>query len=230
MDSLTRANKEGNIEMQVVLRNEMKDDYRRVEEITREAFWNLYVPGCNEHYLAHVMRNHKDFVKDLDFVAFADDHLVGNIMYTKSSIEDENGREIETISFGPVSVLPEYQKKGIGSSLIRHTIQKAKENRCKAIIIYGHPQNYCKHGFKSSRDFTISTVEGKYPYGLLVLELEKGVFDNNTWKYKESDVYNIDTEKAEEFDKTFEYKEKGYRYTQEEFSIASRAYIEGDKR
>lgn len=204
----------------------MEADYKKVEEITREAFWNLYVPGCNEHYLAHIMRDHKDFIKALDFLAVVDDKIVGNIMFTQSFVIDENNRKVDTITFGPVSVLPEYQRKGIGASLIRHTIQKAKEKKYKAIIIYGHPQQYCKHGFKSSKDFNIATQEGKYPYSLLVLGLEKGVFDNHTWKYQESDVYNINTNDAEEFDKTFEHKEKGYRYTQEEFSIACRAYIE----
>lgn len=212
--------------MEITLRKEIESDYRRVEEVTRGAFWNLYVPGCCEHYLAHVMRNHRDFVQDLDYVALVDNRVVGNVMYTKSKTINEKEETIETITFGPVSVLPEYQRKGIGSSLIRHTIQKAKEKNQKAIIIYGSPKNYCKYGFKSSKDYNISTLEGKYPYSLLVLELVEGAFNNHSWRYQESDVYNVDLGKAEEFDKLFEYKEKGYRYTQEEFKISCRAYIE----
>ena len=212
--------------MEITLRKEIESDYRRVEQVTREAFWNLYVPGCCEHYLAHVMRDHKDFIPDLDYVALADNQIVGNIMYTKSKIVNEKEESIETITFGPVSVLPEYQRKGIGSSLIQHTIQKAKEKDHKAIVIYGNPKNYCKHGFKSSKDYNVSTMEGKYPYSLLVLELEEGAFNNHSWRYQESDVYNLDVGKAEEFDKLFEYKEKGYRYTQEEFKISCRAFVE----
>ncbi len=212
--------------MDITLRREIESDYRSVEEVTREAFWNLYVPGCCEHYLAHVMREHRDFIPDLDYVACTGHEIVGNIMYTKSKIISENEETLETITFGPVSVLPEYQRKGIGSSLIQHTIQKAKEMDQKAIIIYGNPKNYCKHGFKSSKDYNISTMEGKYPFSLLVLELEGGAFNNHWWRYQESAVYNLDIGKAEEFDKLFEYKEKGYRYTQEEFKISCRAFIE----
>lgn len=212
--------------MEISLRKEIESDYKRVEEVTREAFWNLYVPGCCEHYLAHVMRAHRDFISDLDYVAWLDHQIVGNIMYTKSKILNEQEETIETITFGPVSVLPAYQRKGIGSALIQHTIQKAKEKAYPAIIIYGSPNNYCKHGFKSCKDYHLATLEGKYPFSLLVLELEAGAFNNHSWRYQESEVYNLDLGKAEEFDKLFEHKEKGYRYTQEEFKISCRAYIE----
>ncbi len=212
--------------MEITVRKENESDYGMVEEITREAFWNIYVPGCTEHYLAHVMRDHKDFIKDLDYVAVADRQIVGNIMYARSGVINEEEGTLETVTFGPVSVLPAYQRKGIGSSLIRHTTQKAKDNHTAAIIIYGNPLEYCRHGFRSSKDFNISTPEGKFPYALLVLELEKGVFNNHSWKFQESDVYNLDPEKAEAFDKRFTHKEKGFQYSQEEFKIACRAYVE----
>lgn len=212
--------------MNIVVRNETVSDYRKVEDITRKAFWNLYVPGCKEHYLAHVMRNHADFISDLDLVVAINEKVVGNIMYMKSHVRNEKDEILETITFGPVSVHPSYQKQGIGSTMIKKSIEKAKGNNHKAIIIYGHPHNYCKFGFKSSRDFNISNKEGKYPYSLLVLELENGVFKNHTWKYYDSEAYNIDEEKAGEFDKLFTNREKGYRYSQEEFSIACRAYLE----
>ena len=212
--------------MEISLRRELPSDYRKVEDVTREAFWNLYVPGCCEHYLAHVMRDHKDFIEDLDYVALADNQIVGNVMYTKSRVFDEKNETIDTITFGPLSVLPEYQRKGIGSLLLQHTIQRAKEKKEKAIIIYGSPKNYCKHGFRSSKDYAIATMEGKHPYGLLVLELEDGVFDNHSWRYQESDVYAVEFNKVEEFDRLFIHKEIGYRYTQEEFKMSYRAFIE----
>ena len=212
--------------MNIVVRNEVETDYRKVEDITRKAFWNLYFPGCNEHYLVHIMRNHKDFIKELALVVTINEKVVGNIMYMKSYVKNENDETIETITFGPVSVHPSYQKQGIGSTLIKKSIEKAKESKYKAIIIYGHPHNYCKYGFKSSKDFNISNKEGKYPYSMLVLELEKDVFKDHSWKYYDSDAYNMDESKVEEFDKLFTNKEKGYRYTQEEFSIAFRAYLE----
>jgi putative acetyltransferase len=212
--------------MNITIRSETENDFREVEELTREAFWNLHAPGCDEHYLVHEMRNHPDFIPDLDFVAILDGRIVGNIMYAKSRLVDKEANVLPTITFGPVSVIPGYQRKGIGSSLIRHSIDKAVSRKHKAIIIEGHPYNYCKHGFKGSKDYNISNAEGKFPLGLLVLELEKGCLDGHAWKFHQSDVYAIDTGAAEMFDKTFEFKKKEYRYTQEEFRIASRAYIE----
>jgi len=211
--------------MDIIIRNETESDYRVVEEITREAFWNLYFPGCNEHYLVHKMRNHADFLKELDFVAECDGKLVGNIMYTKAWLIDEPGNEMDIVSFGPISVLPEYQRKGIGSTLINHTKNIAIKQGVKAIVILGDPHNYCKHGFKSSKDLNISDLNGDYPYGMLALELEEGVLAGQNWKYRYSAVYEIDEKDADEYDNSFVKKEKGYRYTQEIFSIAFRSYV-----
>lgn len=119
--------------MNIVVRNEVVADYRKVEDITRKAFWNLYIPGCNEHYLIHIMRNHKDFIKELALVVTINEKVVGNIMYMKSYVKNENDEVLETITFGPVSVHPSYQKQGIGSTLIKKSIEKAKENNFKAI-------------------------------------------------------------------------------------------------
>ena len=211
--------------MDIMIRNETEKDYRVVEEITREAFWNLYCPGCNEHYLVHTMRNHADFLKELDFVAEYDGKIVGNIMYTKTWLIDEAGRETEIVSFGPVSVLPAYQRKGIGSALITHTRNIAMQNGARAIVILGDPHNYCKLGFKSSKDLNISDMNGNYPHGMLALELEEGALAGHNWKYRYSDVYEISAAEAEAYDQGFVKKEKGYRYTQEIFSIAFRSYL-----
>ncbi len=214
--------------MQITIRNEQPSDHRTVEELTRAAFWNLYVPGCSEHYLAHIMRDHPDYMPELDFVAVGDNRVVGNIKYAKSSVinADDPDKTIDTISFGPIGVWPEFQKQGIGSALIRHSLSVAKQNAHKAVIIHGHPYNYCKHGFKSGKDFGVGDSEGRYPFGLLALELEPGVFSGHKWKYQESSVYNIDEDAALEFDKKFPPREKAYRYTQEEFGIAVRAYLD----
>jgi predicted N-acetyltransferase YhbS len=207
------------------IRKEKKTDYRITEEITREAFWNLYVPGCDEHYLVHILRNHPDFIQEMDYVAEVDKRIVGNIMYTKSYVLDENNNRLDTLTFGPLCVLPQYQRQGIGTSLINYTKEIALKNKSKAIIILGHPHNYCKHGFKNSIDYQISNSEGMYPYGQLVLELEKGVFEGRKWKFYCSDAFNIDEKSVVEFDNRFPKKNKEYRYSQEEFSIAVRAYL-----
>ena len=208
-----------------MIRKEFENDYRQVEELTREAFWNLHVPGCDEHYLVHVMRSHSDFIPELDFVAVLNDKIVGNIMYTKSRLMNDQKTSIDVITFGPVSVLPGFQKKGIGSALIQHSIKIAISAGYKAIVIEGHPYNYCKHGFLGSKSLNVSDCEDKFPYSLLVLELEKGCLQNHSWKFYPSDVFNLDENGTKEFDKMFPPKDKGYKPSQEEFKIASNAYI-----
>lgn len=214
--------------MMTLIRNENERDCRLVEELTREAFWNLYVPGCDEHYLTHVLRKHSDYIPELSFVAIAEDSIVGNIMYSKSSVveQSDSGNKIKTLTFGPVCVHPDYQNKGIGSKLIRHTINLAKESGYKAIIILGYPKNYCKYGFKNCKDLNITDTEGKFPYGMLVLELGKDIFKGKKWIAHFSDVFNLDPDSANEFDKQFKHKEKEYKPSQEEFSIAVRAYLD----
>ncbi len=208
------------------IRQETKADERIVEEIIREAFWNLYVPGCDEHYLAHCMRNHPDFISEMNFVAELENgEVVGSIMYSKSYVIDEQENKIDTVTFGPLCVLPKYQRKGIGTALINHTKEIAIKNNVAAIIILGHPHNYCKHGFKNTRDFNITDAEGNYPYGQLVLELKKDVFANKKWKFITSPVFYLDPKKAQEFDKKFPPKAKKYQPSQEEFSIAVRATL-----
>ncbi len=109
----------------VTIRNEVETDYERVEEITREAFYNLYIPGCNEHYLVHVMRSHRDFLPELDFVIEVDGEVIGNIMYTKAKLVDETGKEKEILTFGPVCIIPQYQRMGYGKMLMEHSFDRA---------------------------------------------------------------------------------------------------------
>jgi len=212
--------------MNITIRNEIESDWREVELLIREAFWNLYMQGCDEHYLVHKMRSHPDFIKDLAFVALVDNKIAGNIMYTKSYLIDESGGRIDTITFGPLAVLPEYQKKGIGAALINHSRDAAVKSGHKAIIILGHPHNYIKHGFKISKDFNISDIEGRYPFGQMVIELEQGALNGFKGKFYPSDVFNINEEEVNEYDKQFEFKKKEYRHSQYEFQAACSAYVD----
>ena len=211
--------------MDLTLRKETPRDHRAVEVLTREAFWNLYAPGCNEHYLAHVMRNHPDFVPELDFVAESDGRIVGNIMYTRAWLVGEDGGEREILSFGPLCVLPGYQRRGIGSALVERSAGLARGMNAGMIVIYGDPHNYCKLGFRSGRDLGVFDANGECPYGLLALDLEGSASPDAGWRFRYSDVYNVDEKEAEAFDSGFAPKEKGYRYTQEIFSISFRSFV-----
>jgi predicted N-acetyltransferase YhbS len=211
--------------MNIKIRSEEERDYHAVENLTREAFWNLYFPGCSEHYLVHTMRNHPDFIKELAFVAELDGELIGNIMYTRAWLLDAENQKKEIVSFGPLSVLPRYQRKGVGSALIEHSIRHVVRRSIDGIVIFGDPHNYCKHGFKSGKDLNISDMNGEYPYGMLALELKENALSGNKWKYVYSDLYNINEEELGEFDRAFARKEKEVTYTQEIFSIAFRSYV-----
>jgi len=211
--------------MDVLIRNEREEDTRAVEEVTREAFWNLYVPGCSEHYIVHTLRQHKDFIRELDYVAIVNGRIVGNIMYTHASLANEKGESLDIASFGPVSVHPAYQRQGIGSRLIQHSLLAAKDLGFKVVAIYGDPHNYCKHGFKNGKDLGISDGNGDYPYGMLALELDPGVLSGRQWRFQTSPVYECDGSDVEDLDKRFPPKEKGYQYSQEIFSIAFRSFL-----
>lgn len=211
--------------MEIKIRLEQEQDYLTVEELARDAFWNLYTPGCDEHYLCHILRKNPDFIKELDFIAEVDNKIVGSIMYSKSFLIGENQEKVETVSFGPICVHPDYQRKGIGTALIEKTKQIVKSKNIPAIIIYGDPHNYCKHGFKNGIDYNVSNMEGEFPLGLLVLEIQNGFFGKNKWKILQSDVFNFDQSEIAEFDKKFPLKEKKTQYSQELFKMQIRSYL-----
>ncbi len=211
--------------MNINIRLETKDDYFKVEELTREAFWNLYTPGCDEHYLCHILRDHKDFIKELDYVAEIDGNVIASIMYTDSYLLSDDLEKVQIVSFGPLCVHPDYQRKGIGTALIEKTKSLVEKRNIPAIVIYGDPHNYCKHGFKNGIDYQVSNMDGENPLGLLVLELQPGFFGNKEWKAKQSDVFIFDHEKVIEFDKKFKEKEKKIQYSQEIFKMQIRSFL-----
>lgn len=210
---------------ELVIRNEIEQDYRIVENMTREAFWNQYVPGCDEHYVVHVMRKHPDFVPELDFVAELDGRIVGNVMYTKSRLTDENGQEKMILTFGPISVEPAFQRQGISRRMLEASFEKAIEMGYEAIVIFGHPGNYVSRGFKSCKKYNICLENNVYPTAMLVKELKEGFFDGRKWCFHESSACEIDDEEARKFDELFSYKEKKYQTSQEEFYIYSHSAI-----
>lgn len=207
------------------IRNEQAKDLREVEELTRKAFWNLNVPGCSEHYLVHVMRHHPDFIPELDFVLEKGNHIIGNIMYTKAKLIDEENHEKQILTFGPLSILPEFQRKGYGKALLEYSFEKAKEMAYDVIVIFGNPDNYVSRGFKSCKKYNICINEDFYPAAMLVKELTEKYLDGRKWRYIESDAYQINEEAAEQFDSNFEKMAKKFQPSQEEFYIHSHSKI-----
>lgn len=162
------------------IRNETPADYQIVEDMTRRAFYNLYIPGCVEHYLVHVMRDHEDFIPELDFVLELDGRVIGNIMYTKARLTDEAGEEKEILTFGPVCVLPEYQRQGYGGKLMDYSFERAAALGYDVIVIFGSPVNYVGRGFQSCKKHNVCVEGGKYPAAMLVKELKPGALDGGS--------------------------------------------------
>lgn len=211
--------------MEIKIRNESKKDFRTVEELTRMAFWNINEPGCTEHYLVHIMRNHDDFVHELDFVLEVGKRIVANIMYTKAHLIDEDGNQKDILTFGPLSVLPEYQRNGYGKKLLEHSFKKAVELGYDTIVIFGNPANYVSSGFRNCSRFNVSIEADCFPVPLLVKELSDGALSGKKWIYSESPVYKVDPREADIFDKGFETMEKGYQASQELFYIYSHSVV-----
>ncbi len=203
--------------MNIKIRHENKNDYRAVEEVAREAFWNLYFPGAAEHAVVNKMRNSKDFIPELTFVIEVDGQIAGAIFYSHSKIVGSDNKEYDTISFGPVFISPRYHRMGLGRKLITHSIEEAKKLGHRAILTLGYPYHYEPYGFVGGKKYNISMEDGKFYKGLLVLPLYEGALDNISGYAAISEDLDATEEEIEEFDKTFPYKEKKVQDSQIEY-------------
>ena len=198
--------------MELTIRLETEKDRREVEELTRDAFWKEEYAresglGCNEHYLAHILRHSPDFLPALDFVAVtADGRLAGNVMYTRGWVESPDGERHEVATFGPLSVRPEFQKRGVGSALMRHSLREAVRQGHGAVLFFGHPEYYPRFGFREAGEFGITTGDGKNFPAFMGMELVPGSLAGVTGRFVGSPVYDVDNAKAKEFDRQFPAK------------------------
>lgn len=194
-----------------IIRLEQKSDYRNTENLVREAFWNVYRPGCLEHFVLHQMRNDKGFVPELDFVMEKDGELIGQNVFVKAHIDCDDGSKLPIMTMGPICIAPKYKRKGYGKILLDYSLQKAMEYGCKALCFEGNIDFYGKSGFTYARDFGIryhGLPEGADSSFFLCKELEVGYLDGVTGEYTPPRLYMVDEQEAEEFDKTFEFKQK----------------------
>lgn len=193
------------------IRLETPRDYREVENLTREAFWNVYHPGCTEHYVLHVLRNDPAFVPELSLVMEKNSRLIGHVMYMHSGIRTDDGRVISTMTFGPISISPTYQRQGYGTILLRHSMEAARQMGAGALLISGNIAFYRKAGFVVASTCGIHYFaeprEAEVPYFLLC-ELEPGYLAGVTGTYKDPEGYFVDEADADAFDTQFPPKEK----------------------
>jgi predicted N-acetyltransferase YhbS len=172
------------------------------------------------------MRSHKDFVPELDFVLELDGKLIGNIMYTKSRLVDDNENEKVILTFGPVCVEPEYQRKGYGKMLIEHSFERAASLGYDAIVIFGDPDNYVGSGFVSCQKYNVCIETGQYPVAMLVKELKPNVFDGRKLVYYDSPAMQLNEEAAKQFDDNLPPMEKKWKPSQEAFYILSHSFVQ----
>lgn len=211
--------------MKINIRNEETADWREVEELVREAFWNLYVPGANEHLIVHKLRGRPEFIPELDFVAVFDGRIVGQIIFSRSSVHDSAGIIHDTITFGPVSVLPELQNRGIGDALIRHALHAAGAYGYSAVIIFGYPGYYKRFGFKPAKEWGITGPEGKFYAAHQVQELQTNALAKVWGEFRQSDAFDPDESELVEFEQEFPEKEKKVTESQASFAAMCETYL-----
>ena len=196
---------------EIIIRREEEKDYRVVEELVRESFWNVYRPGCLEHYVLHTLRSNPGFIKELDFVMEKDGRIIGQNMFVKAVIKADDGRVIPIITMGPICIANDLKRMGYGKKLLDRSLEKATEMGFGAICFEGNIDFYGKSGFTFASEFGIryhGLPEDADASFFLCKELKEGYLDNVTGEYATPQGYFVDENEAEEFDKTFPEKEK----------------------
>jgi len=203
--------KKGNRAMNLNIRRETKDDHYRVEEITRDAFWAFWEDDreiCDEHFLVSKLRNAQALVPELNCVAELDGVVVGHIIFTECKVVSEDGTENTMLTFGPLTVAPEYQSRGIGRALMKHTFEIAKELGYRAVLIFGIPDYYPRVGFKRAAEFGLTDADGNVYDPFMAYPLYEGALDGTKGKCCIDPVYySLTQEETLEFDKKFPKKE-----------------------
>ena len=194
-----------------IIRSETQEDCREVENLVRESFWNVYRPGCSEHYVLHVLRDDPAFVKELDFVMEQDGMLIGQNMFMRTVIEADDGRMIPVLTMGPIGITPEQKRQGYGKKLLDYSLEKAAALGFGAVLFEGNIGFYGHSGFRYARSFGIryhDLPEGADDSFFLCKALIPGYLDGVTGVYQTPQGYYVDDADVEAFDRTFPPKEK----------------------
>lgn len=195
----------------IIIRNERIDEQRAVENLVREAFWNVYRPGCLEHYVLHCLRDDPAFVPELNFVMEKDGRLIGQNLFVRAVISTDDGGKLPIMTMGPICIAPEYKRQGYGKLLLDYSLEKAAELGAGALCFEGNIDFYGKSGFDYASKFGIryhGLPEGEDASFFLCRELIPGYLDGVTGEYATPQGYFVDENEAEEFDKLFPPKEK----------------------
>lgn len=195
----------------LTIRRETKQDYRAVENLVRESFWNVYHPGCTEHYVLHCLRDDPAFVPELDLVMELDGALIGQVIYVRSHILLSDGRTLPILTFGPICIKPEYKRQGYGKQLLDASLAMARELGAGAVAITGNIDFYGKSGFVPAKEKGVRYADDPEADYFLIKELIPGFLDGITGTYADPEGYFVadkDPKAFEAFDALFPKKEK----------------------
>ncbi|MGI5825317.1 MAG: GNAT family N-acetyltransferase [Bacillota bacterium] len=194
-----------------IIRLENKEDYRNTENLVREAFWNVYRPGCSEHYILHILRSDPAFVPELSFVMEKKGRLIGQIIFMKAEIKTDDGRCVSVMTMGPIGILPEYKRQGYGKALLDYSLEKAAELGAGAVCLEGNILFYGKSGFQYASQYGIGyqgLPEDADASFFLCKELIPGYLEGVTGVYKTPQGYYVEDVDVDAFDTAFPPKEK----------------------
>lgn len=199
------------VKSDVIIRPETKEDYRNTENLVRESFWNVYRPGCMEHYVLHCYRNDPAFVPELDLVMERDGELIGQVIYVRSEILCDDGRRVPIMTFGPIGIAPAYKRQGYGKRLLDESMEKARNMGAGALAITGNILFYGKSGFVPAKTKGLRYSDDPEADYFLIKELTPGFLDGISGTYKDPEGYFVcekDPEAFERFEATFPVKQK----------------------
>lgn len=195
----------------ITIRTEEPKDYRTTENLTREAFWNVYRPGCMEHYVLHCFRSDPAFVPELDLVMELHGEMIGQIMYVRSEIDCDDGSRLPIMTFGPIGIAPAYKRQGYGKILLDYSMEKARAMGVGALTITGNIAFYGKSGFVPAKTRGVRYADDPEATYFLIRELKEGFLNGVSGSYKDPMGYFVcenNPEAFEKFEATFPKKEK----------------------
>lgn len=200
--------------MNLQIRPENDQDFHLVEDLTRNAFWDVYQPGCTEHLILHRLRQSPGFIPALDLVAEGEGAIAGHGIATRATVTDAQGTSHDVLCLGPLSVDPSRQGQGIGGSLIRALTDKARALGYRAIVLIGHPSYYGRFGFRCTEEWGITMPDGSCFPEMMLVELYPGALDGIRGTFHPDAAFDVSQEEADVFDLRFPHRDKHITDTQ----------------
>lgn len=200
--------------MELIIKKTDKTQYYQTEILTREAFWNVYRPGCCEHLILNKLRKSKNYIRELDLVAICENKIIGHIISTKAKVVDAQNQSHEILCVGPIAISADFQKKGIGSRLVNESISVARALGYAGMILFGNPKYYRRFGFENAVKYSITTKDDQNFDPFMALELSEKSLINVNGRFFEDESFFVNEADLNEFEKQFPFKEKLITNTQ----------------